>query len=167
MDNIMETELVQIDTDWIEDLNYYNLNMVPIEKIKFNFFYVKDETLISKKEKRFKLKRDNFVSKESIIKVIQENKFINNEHFYFLRMNYFNLSHSLGELKLSLDSKIELTPISVKIVEDIHFNPSLDILSDLNEINIFFIKKKNISSKTKRIIINKKSKTKKNLSKYR
>ena len=163
----METELVQIDTDWIEDLIYYNLNMVPIEKIKFNFFYVKDETLISKKEKRFKLKTDNFVSKESIIKVIQENKFINNEHFYFLRMNYFNLTHSLEELKLSLDSKIELTPISVKIVEDIHFNPSLDILSDLNEINIFFIKKNNISSKTKRIIINKKSKTKKNLSKYR
>lgn len=166
MVNIMETELVQIDTDWIEDLNYYNLNMVPIEKIKFNFFYVKDETLISKKEKRFKLKTDNFVSKESIIKVIQENKFINNEHFYFLRMNYFNITQSLEEIKLSLDSKIELPLIGVKIVDDIHFNPGLDILSDLNEINIFFIKK-NSSSKTKRIIINKQAKTKKNLSKYR
>jgi len=163
----MESELVQIDTEWIEDLNYYDYNFLDIDRIKFNFFYVKDGKLISKKEKKFKLSKPNFVSKESIIKVIQENKFINEEHFYFLRMNYFNIIDNVEEVKTNLISGFNINPISIKIIEDINFQPSLDIFSDLNEINIFFIKKNNMSAKTKRIIISKKSKTKKNLSKYR
>lgn len=163
----MESELVQIDTEWIEDLNYYDYNFLDIDRIKFNFFYVKDGNLISKKEKKFKLSKPNFVSKESIIKVIQENKFINEENFYFLRMNYFNLVDNVEEVKTNLISGFNIKPISIKIIEDINFQQSLDIFSDLNEINIFFIKKNNMSAKTKRIIISKKSKTKKNLSKYR
>lgn len=163
----MESELVQIDTEWIEDLNYYDYNFLDIDRIKFNFFYVKDGTLISKKEKKFKLSKPNFVSKENIIKVVQENKFMNEEHFYFLRMNYFNFVENVEEIKANLISGFNINPISIKIIEDINFQPSLDIFSDLNEINIFFIKKNNMSAKTKRIIISKKSKTKKNLSKYR
>ncbi len=157
----MDSEIENIDTDWLNQNNWFNFKLTPNHQIYFHFFYIQDKKIVYKKQENITLNKSNLISSEEIMTQIKNNQTLNKTKFSIVKINYLFFNYTCDDLKTICCEPLKLHFQTLPIVDDLVLNPTLDIFQDLNTINIFYYSKqqdKQIKSKKKDIVSNKKSK---------
>ena len=127
------------------------------DKITLHFLYVNSRDEIYSIKKKIEFIKDGFFFKERQLYLIKENQFnLFNKH-KLISLSYLNFSIDKEEVEDLINDKIEKPFFkSLDIVDDIKFNTSLDLFSNIN--SVFYIYKiiTKPENTTRRIILNKK-----------
>ena len=127
------------------------------DKITLYFFYVNSKNEICSIKKKIEFITDGFFFKERQLYLIKENQFnLLNKH-KLISLSYFNINIEKEQLKDLINDKIDKPFFkSLDIVDDIKFNPSLDLFSNINSVIYIYKLITNPENTTRRIILNKK-----------
>lgn len=154
---------ITIDTQWIDDFEMYEtFKEEPVRNIKITYCYIDDENNI------YHIKRNNINIEQSILQqgkllyLIKKNAVFSKQKHKLLSLLKFNL----GFNGLNINNILtQLEHINITNVEDGYFRElfrlneivwdnTSDIFSDMNELFIFYKSKKTTLNTTKRVSIN-------------
>lgn len=134
-----------------DDLYYINLKLI----------YVNRNNEIDKiKQESFLMSIPNYISREEILELLKRCSIDENRRYTLLSILRYNITLDADDIKKFLynnNSDLHLTII--KNIDSIKFNKTISMLQDLNELIFLFyeksseIKKKNINSCTKKILL--------------
>jgi hypothetical protein len=178
MYEILENENEEeLDTSWINEFNkidklYQVYYLDDIYEIQIHFVYIDTLSNISNiKKEKFILNTINYISREEIIGILKKNMMNNNIKYTLLSILKYNINIDPTDIKKLLQSPHAITRNSfltpIKNIDVIHFNRTINMFQDLNDLFIIFFEKNTTENycKTKRIYIkhnnlNKKTKRK-------
>lgn len=167
----------ELDTSWINEFNktdklYQVYYLDDIYEIQIHYLYIDSLSNISNiKKEKFILNTINYISREEIVTILKKNTINNNIKYTLLSILKYNINIDPTDIKKLLNSPHEITKNSflmpIKNIDAIHFNRTINMFQDLNDLFIIFFEK-NVNEnicKTKRIYIkpnnlNKKTKRK-------
>lgn len=149
-------EIHELNTDWIdnfEDLdNSYKLFYCEdLKTIKIHYIYLNKQNEIEKvKKEKILLKTSNNISRDELIKILKDNKTVDNKLYSILSILKYNIDIEPGDINYYLktqqsdDTFIKL----VSNIDSIPFKKSITMFHSLNNIFIIFCEK-NIHIDTK------------------
>ena len=160
-----------LDTSWLSEFEKMNKeNQICYTEnllfVKVNYIYVNcNQEITNVGEEKYFFKKPNTMTKEDLIGLIKRSNIINHRKYSLLSILKYNINIEPHNLKLFFKSKTNIGNTylqSIKNIDDIVFEKSINIFHDLNNIIIIFIEKDNNISKsnlsvlnaTKRIYIN-------------
>ena len=164
-------ELENLDDSWIKefelsDKEYKNYYKEDVTFIKLNCIYVNNQNYIEKiKEETYYFKENNFLSREEVLTIIKKNNIENNIPYNLLYILKYNITIDPLHLKnfLKKDNYNDNYLTSIKNIDSIHFQPTISLFHDINNLYIIFHEKTfNSHSITKKIYIKNSNKTKNN-----
>lgn len=142
----MSTPTIQLDDEWIknfekEDKPYEEFYKEDIFFIYVHFIYINQNNEIEKiKEEKFFMSIPNYITREETLYLLKKNSVLNNTRYSILSLLKYNFHIESEEIKQyistqDLDESLFLT--TVKNVDEIRFEKTIDMFHDLNEL--FFI----------------------------
>lgn len=169
----------ELDMSWLDefekmDSEYKNYYSEEITFIRVHSIYVNSDNEIEKiREEKILLKTPGVIQKEELLSIIKHNSFSNQIKYSLLSILKFNLNLEPINLNTFLRNKNPAigAPFlqSIKNIDNIHFEKSISMFHDINNLLIIFhqkIFKKNengqpiINNRTKKIFINSNAKKK-------
>jgi hypothetical protein len=140
---------MDLNDDWIRQFEevdelYKKFYRDDLYYINFNFLYVNRNNEITKiKQKQFIMSQPNRILREDFIKILKTHSFQDNTHYslysilrYNILLEPYEINHYLTD---SLDNTNYLT--TVKNIDTIHFEKTIDMFQDLNDVTIIFYEK--------------------------
>jgi len=152
----------ELDTSWIVEFEKYNdFYKESVTNINVNYLYIDNQGNIEKisTKKKF-LSEPNVLSKEELIYLLKK-ELINNREYSVNTIFKFNISLDNDDIISLYNDKIIDFEQFIKTYngfEDIEWKQTINLLKDMNELNIVFMKKNRRNNMTKRIYISKKNK---------
>jgi hypothetical protein len=141
-----------------DDLYYVNLKLI----------YVNRNNEIDKvKQESFLMSIPNYISREEILELLKRCSIDENRRYTLLSILQYNITLDTDDIKKFLyNNNSELYLTKIKHIDSIKFNKTISILQDLNEVIFLFyeksneVKKKNLNSCTKKIVLHSNTKKK-------
>ena len=168
MDNIDITEQNILDDSWINDFekndNPYNeFYKDDIFTVNINILYINKYNDIEKvSEEVFLMKTQNIISREEIVGIIKKNSLMNGNNYSLLSIIKYNIVLNPEDITTFLkSSKIDYYNdyffTTLKHIDTIYFEKSINMFQDLNTLFIIFYEK----DKTNESVSSMKNNTKK------
>lgn len=164
-------EELDIDTSWIDEFEKYNdFYKEKLTNIKINFLFLDKHGELEKiSTEQLILEQENLLTKESLIYIIKKQILLNKKQYSLLSIFKFNISLNNNEVidvfhekKTDFDEYIT----SIPGLDDIHWEDSINIFKDMNELNIILMKKRKNKHNTRRIYVEHKMQNKNTRRKY-
>jgi hypothetical protein len=152
---------VDLDTRWIDEFEkldsaYQSFYTEKIKNIRFNYVYISKENNIEKiKEETILLENENIISREEVINILKQNLIQDNKKYTVLSILKYNIDIEPIDVSFYLKNERNDDTFlhTVKNIDTISLNDTINMFQDLNNIIILFYEKKFSLNKTKRITI--------------
>lgn len=146
-----------IDLHEIDEFNasiskYKDFYKENVETIKLKFLFINKENKLEKiKQDDLILKTPNIIYSEDLIKILISNRKCMNKSYNFYALSLYNVDIDPENISV-IDNQDFLCSINY-INKDIHIQPTINILQDLNELLFIFKENntKNNNNKSKKI----------------
>jgi hypothetical protein len=145
----METEILseeKLDETWIKDFEkldnrYFEFYKSDIYFVKITCIYIDKENEIFKiKEELFFMKNPNIITREELVGILKKNSLLNNNTCYsLLSLLRYNLNIEPQNINYINDQNYMT---SMKNIDEIVFDKTIDMYHDLNNIIIIYYEKK-------------------------
>ena len=164
-------EELDIDTSWIDEFEKYNdFYKEKLTNIRINFLFLDKHGELEKiSTEQIILEHENLLTKETLIYTIKKQILLNKKQYSLLSIFKFNISLNNNEVidvfhekKTDFDEYIT----SIPGLDDIHWEDSINIFKDMNELNIILMKKRKNKHNTRRIYVEHKMQNKSTRRKY-
>lgn len=164
-------EELDIDTSWIDEFEKYNdFYKEKLTNIRINFLFLDKHGELEKiSTEQVILEHENLLTKETLIYTIKKQILLNKKQYSLLSIFKFNISLNNNEVidvfhekKTDFDEYIT----SIPGLDDIHWEDSINIFKDMNELNIILMKKRKNKHNTRRIYVEHKMQNKSTRRKY-
>jgi hypothetical protein len=171
--NEMENE--HLDDKWITE--YENTDKLYKDFYKDNIYYIqltliyvnKNNDIDKIKHNPFLLNTPNILSQEELIGILKQNSTLDNKSYSLLSLLRYNIHLNPDDINHFLKKNGYYDYLSIlKNINNIHFEQTIHMFHDLNDIIIiFYEKQKNVTPKTsknitKKVYINQNISTKEN-----
>ena len=158
----------QLDDKWITE--YENTDKLYKDFYKDNIYYVqltliyvnKNNDIDNIKHNPFLLNKPNILSQEELIGILKQNSILDNKSYSLLSLLRYNFNLNPTDVMHFLKKNEDYHYLTIlKNINDIHFEQTIHMFHDLNNIIIiFYEKQKNINPKkskniTKKVYFNK------------
>lgn len=162
-DNEHEHEHEQLDDKWITE--YENTDKLYKDFYKDNIYYIqltliyvnKNNDIDKIKHNPFLLNNPNILTQEELIGILKQNSIVDNKLYSLLSLLRYNIHLNPTDVKHFLKKSEYYDYLSIlKNINDIHFEQTIHMFHDLNDmIIIFYEKQKNITPKSSKNITKK------------
>jgi uncharacterized protein YdcH (DUF465 family) len=175
MENDNEDEHEQLDDKWITE--YENTDKLYKDFYKDNIYYIqltliyvnKNNDIDKIKHNPFLLNKPNILTQEELIGILKQNSIVDNKLYSLLSLLRYNIHLNPTDVRHFLKKNEYYDYLSIlKNINDIHFEQTIHMFHDLNDmIIIFYEKQKNVTPKsskniTKKVYFNQNISTKEN-----
>lgn len=152
-----------LDTSWLSEFEKMNKeNQICYTEnllfVKVNYIYVNcNQEITNVGEEKYFFKKTNTMTKEDLIGLIKRSNIINHRKYSLLSILKYNINIEPHNLKLFFKSKTNIGNTylqSIKNIDDIVFEKSINIFHDLNNVIIIFIEKDSNISKSNSSVLN-------------
>jgi len=157
----------KLDDNWIIDFEnkdklYQDFYKDDIYFTNINFIYVNQENEIEKIiSENFIMSTPNYITREEIIGILKKKSFNceNNKKYTLLSLLKYNISLNVEDVTtfLKVNSYSDDFLISIKNIDTIKFDKTINMFQDLNDLFLIFYKKstdkKEIKNITKRVYL--------------
>lgn len=158
-----EHEHQQLDDKWITE--YENTDKLYKDFYKDNIYYIqltliyvnKNNDIDKIKHNPFLLNNPNILTQEELIGILKQNSIVDNKLYSLLSLLRYNIHLNPTDVKHFLKKSEYYDYLSIlKNINDIHFEQTIHMFHDLNDmIIIFYEKQKNITPKSSKNITKK------------
>jgi hypothetical protein len=168
----------ELDDEWIKrfdetDELYKDFYKDDIYYVNFKIVYVNKNSEIEKiKQIPFLMSTTNCINREEIIEILKKYALEDNRKYFLLSILRYNIILEPDEIKHYLLDSIDSNYLNIiKNIDTIHFQKTINMLQDLNDLIIIFyektdeIKKNHLNAFTKRIYLHSLSNKKKTIKK--
>jgi hypothetical protein len=143
-----------------------NENIKECSLIKINYLYINNDELYHIKSEDEKL-TNSTLSKERLLYLIKNNQYIecNSLKYKLVSILKYNMDIEVSDIKHLINNKMDKNYLtSLKILDNIIFNDTIEFLNNLNCVYLIYIHKPQlINNTTKRINIKNNKKTKRKI----
>lgn len=164
--NSRQLEPEQLDDKWIieyenTDKLYKDFYKDSLYYVHLTIIYVNQNNDIDKiKKKPFLLNTPNILLQEELIRILKQNYVIDGKQYSLLSLLRYNIHLNPNDVGHFLKNNGDYNYYNylsvIKNINDIHFEKSINMFHDLNDIIIiFYEKQKNLNSKTRKNITKK------------
>lgn len=153
----------QLDDKWITE--YENTDKLYKDFYKDNIYYIqltliyvnKNNDIDKIKHNPFLLNNPNILTQEELIGILKQNSIVDNKLYSLLSLLRYNIHLNPTDVKHFLKKSEYYDYLSIlKNINDIHFEQTIHMFHDLNDmIIIFYEKQKNITPKSSKNITKK------------
>ena len=152
----MESSIIDINsedilenlTNLLENSNFFKKGST-ISSLRCIIFYLDDKNIINFEKSEIEIK-NNKLTKKELISIILDNKKYNSEKYDLTGIYKFELNLKESEVKNFCQNPEQFSfTTQYENIEDIVFNPSIELFNDSCKILLFFSKKSNITKKNK------------------
>jgi hypothetical protein len=164
-----KSEYTQLNDDWIK--TFENTDNLYKDFYKENIFYInlkilyvnRDNTVDKIKKEPFYFSSPNLMCKEQIIKILKSRAFEDDKRYSLLSIIKYNITLDPDDIKTYIASNYDDARHFLKVInniDDIIFEPSINMFQDLNDlIFVYYEKSKELVKRenkncTKKIILN-------------
>lgn len=142
-------DLITINSDeilnHIETLSSKNVNIFKScsqqEYLSCYIFFLEDNNLINYKKYEIQI-NNNLLMKKELMTIVLNNQKLHNKLFKLTGIYKYEINIKENEIRNFCENSIDYDFISkYTSIEDIHFNPNIEIFSDNNSILLFFSRK--------------------------
>lgn len=147
-----EAELNELDTSWLAEFEtehdtYKQYYSEDVTFITVSCIYVGDQNEVVKlKTLNVLLKAPNVFSKDELIAIIKQNA----DTYKLMSILKYNINVEPSELKTFLKAKNPTSFLqNVAFIDDIHFEKSISMFQDINELIFIFIPNKSNTNRQK------------------
>jgi hypothetical protein len=141
-----------LDDSWINDFEkndepYIDFYKDNIFTVNINIFYInKDNNIEKVSEEVFLMQTPNIISREEIIGIIKKNSMLNSNKYSLLSVIKYNITLNPEEITPFLKTKIfdyynEDFFTTLKNIDTVHFEKTINMFQDLNTLFIIFYEK--------------------------
>lgn len=158
-----EHEHQQLDDKWITE--YENTDKLYKDFYKDNIYYIqltliyvnKNNDIDKIKHNPFLLNNPNILTQEELIGILKQNSIVDNKLYSLLSLLRYNIHLNPTDVKHFLKKSEYYDYLSIlKNINDIHFEQTIHMFHDLNDmIIIFYEKQKNVIPKSSKNITKK------------
>lgn len=164
----MTEDYIELDDNWInefknDDKLYQEFYSENVYYINIKFIYVDSNNNIQKIiHERYFLEKSNIISKDEIVSIIKSKCINDNIRYKLLSILKYNFNLSPDKvshfLKSTTDGEYFNFLKTIKHIEDIYFEKTINMFHELNDLFIVFYEKnvyeRNKNNTTKKIILN-------------
>jgi hypothetical protein len=154
---------LKLNDEWIKkfeenDKLYQDFYKDDLYYINTHFVYINKTNEIEKiKQESFLMTTRNCISREELIGMVKRNSIDNSQEYSILSILKYNITLDVEDVKgfLSKSSKYDHFLTTIKNIDAITFDKTVNMFQDLNDlIFIFYIKPtKNINNATKKVFL--------------
>jgi hypothetical protein len=163
----MDLENNTLDDDWINtfentDKLYKDFYKEDLYYINLKFIYINRDNEIDKlKQESFLMSSPNIITQDEILEILKKNSIDNDKRYSLLSILRYNINIEPDEVNNYLNNSENNNYLSViKNIDTIHFDKSINMFQDLNDIILIFYEKIlevkrdiNINNNTKKIYL--------------
>jgi len=162
----------KLDDNWIIDFEnkdklYQDFYKDDVYFTNINFIYINQENEIDKIiNENFIMSTPNYITREEIIGILKKKSFNyeNNKKYTLLSLLKYNISLNVEDVSSFLNEKSYTDEylVSIKNIDTIKFDRTINMFQDLNDLFFIFYEKsdkKEIKNITKKVYLNTKNKT--------
>lgn len=167
---LSELEETNDDDDWATSLqnlekNYDIFYSEQVTNINVYFFYENKGELEKIRQENIDIS-DNTISKDQLIYIINDNKYILNTKYYLSSILKYNVSLEPGKIYdfLTDEDVGEYKYLhKLKTITDVSFSDTISMFNDFNSLYVVFSKSKPVRNQTKKVNFNRGRMTKKRI----
>jgi hypothetical protein len=165
----MELEYNELNDDWIQqfektDKLYQDFYKQDLYYTNIHYIYVNRINEIEKiKQESFLMSTPNYISREEILGLLKKNSIDNEKIYTILSILKYNITLDVEEITNFLNPNYDISKnqflIPIKHIDAIKFDQSVHMFQDLNDLVFVFyekskeLKKRDVNTMTKKIIL--------------